>query len=90
MPIDAVLLHMLALVFPGWLLSLLFAIVTRVIYKGTAHRLSFWRNFTALGLSASAVLVLGLLLQGEDGRILTYFALVAVLATLQWFILRRR
>lgn len=90
MPIDAVLLHLLALVFPAWLLSLLLASVTRVIYKGTQHRLNFWANFAALGLGGSAVMLLGLFFQGEDGRALTYLALVAIMATIQCLVLRRQ
>jgi hypothetical protein len=34
--------------------------------------------------AGAAVLVLGLLLQGQDGRMATYAALVLVSATLEW------
>ncbi len=50
---------------------------------GSGGLVWFWRVF-GHALAGSAVLVLGLMLQGHDGRIATYAVLVLVGGSLEW------
>ena len=88
MTIDVLLVHLLALVFPAWVLSFLLSLIAAVVWRQGRLRLSFLANWAALGLTGSAVLLAGLMVFGEDGRILTYAILTLAVATVQWLVVR--
>lgn len=80
------LLHLTGLLLPALLMAALMPLAGRWV-MGAGGLVWFWRAFWH-ALAGSAVLVLGLLLQGHDGRMATYGALVLVAATLEWLMHR--
>ena len=76
MGILGLLLHLVNFAWPAFALATLLAPVV-VGWRGLA-RSRLWRVGMLLGLAGLAVLVLGLVWSGRDGRIATYAALVLV------------
>ncbi|RMX07654.1 hypothetical protein D8I35_00445 [Corticibacter populi] len=88
MSIPTFIVHFLTLLAPAWGVALLLVPLSRLVYRHQPWRLSWWANLAASGLFGSAILLAGLVLGGEDGRVLTYFVLVLGMASLQWALLR--
>lgn len=76
MPVSTFVLHLLALVAPAWGLSLVSTALARLVFRRGQWRMRWWVGVLAGGLLGSAILLAGLMFSGEDGRMLTYAALV--------------
>lgn len=79
----ALLNHLANLLAPAWGMAALLAVALtwRGGWNNAAGR-RFWRHLAWLGATGSVVLVAGLVVQGRDGRMGTYAALVLVLGAL--------
>ena len=86
MGIWSLVLHLGNFVWPAFALAALLAPVV-VGWRGLL-RSRLWRVGALLGLAGLAVLVLGLVWSGRDGRIATYAALVLVDASLACWLWR--
>ena len=81
--------HTINFLAPAFWLALLMPLGSRYILKNRPPALSF-RLLVALHFAAGcAVLAGGLAVFGYDGKLLTYLALVLVVASSQWFLSRR-
>jgi hypothetical protein len=76
--------HALNFLAPALWLALLFPLATRIIDKKRLAAQTFKRQFALLFVVGSACLVIGLVLFGRDGKMLTYLGLVVAVATAQW------
>ena len=83
-------LHGLNFIAPAWFLALALVVATRLWpRRGLGQATLSWQwQLTGLGLMGSLVLLGGLWLLGVDGKMATYGALVAVLASAQWVLSR--
>ena len=74
--------HFVGLLLPALAMALFMPLTGRwVMGRGG---LTWFRRALGHALVGSAVLVLGLVLQGHDGRMSTYVALVLVSGSLEW------
>lgn len=84
MDVLTLLFHLLHLVLPAWGVAALLAPVV-VGWRGLALQRAAWRRlgwvYLSLAVAGSVVLVAGLVLQGRDGRMGTYAALVLVMGS---------
>jgi hypothetical protein len=86
-PIDF-LMHLLGFLAPALGVALGVVLGARLM-GGPAARAASWRRQLLVNFAAgSAVLVVGLWYFGRDGKMATYAALVAVVATSQWLLSR--
>jgi multisubunit Na+/H+ antiporter MnhB subunit len=72
---------------PAWAMALALALLAPVLMR-QGRRPRFVLNLLISGLLGTLVLVLGLVLTQNDGRMATYAALVLVQATVQWWLQR--
>lgn len=78
-----VLNHLFNFVLPAlWMATLLLA-VHRVMRKGAAQPMRWWRHWLCLFGSGVAVLLAGLIVFQRDGKMMTYVALVVVMGFVQ-------
>jgi hypothetical protein len=89
MSVLAMFNHALNFLAPALWLALLFPLVARVIYKNGAAALTIKRQIALLFAVGALVLLIGLVVFGRDGKMLTYLALVVAIATGQWAMQRR-
>jgi ABC-type branched-subunit amino acid transport system permease subunit len=77
--------HLFDFVYPALALGALSAAGAKLLWRAELAATPWWRLAAAVALSGVAVLVVGLVVFGRDGRMLTYAALVAVAAVVLWF-----
>lgn len=88
MSVLAMFNHALNFLAPALWLALLFPLIARFIYKKQAVALTLKRQVALLFIVGALVLLVGLVVFGRDGKMLTYLALVAAVATGQWVMQR--
>ena len=88
-PLEA-LNHLLNFAAPAAALALVLVPLARVLMPKSAPALSWWAQAAIVFIVGCAVLVAGLWLQGRDGKMSTYAALVLASATCQWLLRRGR
>lgn len=81
--------HALNFLAPALWLALLFPLVGRIIYRKRSVVHTIKRQFALLFVAGALVLLIGLVVFGRDGKMLTYLALVMAIATGQWAMQRR-
>ncbi|OIN91375.1 MAG: hypothetical protein AUJ20_11150 [Comamonadaceae bacterium CG1_02_60_18] len=86
----ALLDHIINLLAPAFWLALLLPVMSRLLIKKSPVALTYKTQAVVMLVVGCAVLVAGLVLLGRDAKMLTYLALVLVLATLQWWWQRGR
>ena len=59
-------------------------LLARVMWRHQSMHFKPWHQFVLNSFAGIAVLLAGLLLGGQDGKMLTYASLVVVIASLQW------
>lgn len=79
-------LHLFHFVLPALALALVMPFAGRWVMGKSPHSLA--RRMTVHALTGTVVLVMGLVLQGHDGTMATYLALVLVAASLEWVMQR--
>lgn len=85
----AILNHTINFLAPALWLAVLLPVLARV-FMGKKAVARTMPNQVALHFAVGCiVLVVGLVLFGRDGKMLTYLALVLVLASMQWLLSRR-
>lgn len=82
MTFAQILYHLANFVLPALALAVFMPLAGRWTLGSAA--MAWPRRVLCHAAAGAAVLVLGLLLQGQDGRMATYAALVLVSATLEW------
>ena len=80
----ALLNHLANLAAPALLVALLVALFARVFMPNKAIVSAFWASVAINFIASLAVLVAGLWVYGNDGKMNTYAALVLVCASSQW------
>ena len=88
MGLIAIINHLLNFLAPALVLALLLVLWGALVARKTPQVLALWAQFAINFVVLGAVLALGLVLLGRDGRMATYAALVIVGATSQWLMLR--
>ncbi len=83
-PLDA-LWHLLNFVFPGVLLGLLSAAGAKLLWRRELAAVPWKRLARDAALASVAVLVAGLVLFRQDGRMATYAAMVLACAITLWW-----
>ncbi len=68
-----------AIFMAAWILA-----ISRLLWRHKPSLFKPWQQFVLNSLAGVAVLIGGLLLGGQDGKMLTYTLLVLVCASLQW------
>lgn len=81
-------LHLLNFLALAAALALALPLLARLLLRGTAGRVGWALQAGVLFVLGAAVLAGGLWWFGRDGKMATYGALVAVVATGQWALLR--
>lgn len=76
--------HLLSFAAPAVFVGVLLAGGARLVWRKKTHLLPWYHMASVNTLLGILVLVMGLVLTGQDGRISTYAALVIVLGTCQW------
>jgi hypothetical protein len=89
MSVLAMFNHALNFLAPALWLALLFPLLARLIYRKQAVTLAIKRQVALLFVVGTLVLLVGLVVFGRDGKMLTYLALVVAVATGQWAMQRR-
>jgi hypothetical protein len=87
MTVWQALLHLVYLLLPAWALALMMPLAGRWLVAHP-HAWPWRRRVWVHGLIGMLVLVAGLLVQGHDGRMATYLALVAVAGSAEWVMQR--
>jgi hypothetical protein len=80
--------HLFNFVAPAAALALVLVPLARLLMPKSAPALSWWAQAAIVFIVGCAVLVAGLWLQGRDGKMSTYAALVLASATCQWLLRR--
>ena len=78
--------HLLNFVAPAFIVALTLAILTRWMFRRNAGAAGFWAQIALNATAGVAVLAIGLLYFGRDGKMASYAALVVVCGTVQWFL----
>jgi len=81
-PLD-LLIHLLNFVLPAAVVGTLVALVSPWVLKRHAAR-SLWRQSALNAAAGAAALVAGLVYFDNDGKMASYAAMCAVVATCQW------
>jgi len=89
MGLWALLNHTLNFLAPALWLALLLPWASRWLTASGVTRSNWRTHALVLSLVGSAVLLVGLVLFDRDGKMLTYLALVVVLASVQAWLLRK-
>lgn len=83
-PLDAI-AHLLGLFIPALSTGVIAAVLAKWLWRRElAHRV-WWRLAAWPSAAGAAVLVGGLLVQGRDGRMLSYLAMVVASALALWW-----
>jgi hypothetical protein len=83
-PIDA-LWHVLNLFLPAAMLAALASALAKLIWRSELRSVAWWRLCKVTALAAGGVTLAGLVLLGQDGKMLTYAGMVlASAAALAW------
>lgn len=77
--------HLFNFIAPALWMALVLAVGGAWVCRGQVARLSAWHRFMLDSAAGVAVLLLGLVLGGRDGKMLTYLALVLVCSTCDWW-----
>ena len=80
--------HLINLVAPALVLGLLVAAAARFLMKKPPQVPVFWAQVAMNSIAGGAALAAGLWLFGVDGKMASYAALVLVVASAQWLMLR--
>lgn len=84
MSVLAMFNHALNFLAPALWLAILLPVLSRVVYRKRAVALTIPRQVALLFVVGIFVLLIGLVVFGRDGKMLTYLALVLAGATGQW------
>jgi hypothetical protein len=82
-PLD-LFLHLLSFAAPAVVVALVVALAARVVMPRQSAALSWWGQTAINSIVGVLVLAAGLWHFGVDGKMATYAALVAAVATCQW------
>ncbi|MBP7132918.1 MAG: hypothetical protein KBA70_09165 [Aquabacterium sp.] len=77
--------HLLNLFLPAVVLALLVPTLARVVWRAELKGRSWLRQVQWTALANATVLVLGLILVGQDGAVATYAGLVLASALVVWW-----
>ncbi|MBE0472976.1 hypothetical protein [Rhodoferax sp.] len=88
MDLLALLNHVLNFAAPAVWLALLLPWLARFVIRKRASRLPLRKQAAFIFMASLLVLLLGLALLGQDGKMVTYLALVCIAATVQWVMLK--
>ncbi|MEY2617034.1 MAG: hypothetical protein RL522_36 [Pseudomonadota bacterium] len=83
-----ILFHLLGFAAPAVTLGLLMPLAARFLLAPGHIVTGFWRQAAIVSCSGVAVLAAGMWLEGHDGKMATYGALVAVASLVQWALAR--
>ena len=86
-PLD-LLFHLLSFAAPAAAVAAMAAAASRWILPASSQGLSWWTHAAINCVAGVAVLAAGLWWWGVDGKMATYAALVAIVATSQWLMTR--
>jgi hypothetical protein len=88
-PLD-LLFHLLSFAAPAAAVAVMVAAASRWVLPTSGQGLAWWAEAAINCVAGLGVLAAGLWWWGADGKMATYAALVAVIATCQWFMTRGR
>jgi len=86
-PLD-LLNHLVNFVAPALFMAFFMSLGARLLVRKAAVAPAFWKQVALLFAAGVAVLALGLIFYGRDGKMGTYAALVVCCASVQWLLLR--
>jgi hypothetical protein len=86
MPPLALVDHLLNFVAPAFFMALALVLAARWLLRRQAGAPGFWAQLAINFIAGVAVLAIGLMYFGRDGKMATYAGLVAVCGTVQWFV----
>jgi hypothetical protein len=89
MSVLALFNHTLNFLAPALWLALLMPVASRIFIRNRAASQKIFMQVALLFAVGLVVLVIGLVVFGRDGKMLTYLALVLATATSQWAMQRR-
>jgi hypothetical protein len=84
-PLDLA-IHFLSFIAPAFVVALLVALAGRLVLPRSGKPGRWWVPFLVDFAAGVATLAVGLWLFGRDGKMVTYAALVVVVATCEWLI----
>lgn len=83
-PLDAF-GHLLNLFLPAVMLAGLAAALAKVVWRSGLKPVSWWRLAAPAAVACAAVTLAGLVWAGQDGRMVTYAAMVLACALALWW-----
>jgi hypothetical protein len=89
MDILGALWHLLNFFAPAWVVGALAAALAKVFWRSELRGLTWLKLALRASLACAAVLVVGMVIEGRDGRMSTYLAMVLACAGALWWSLRR-
>jgi hypothetical protein len=84
----SLIVHLVNFLAPAIFMAAWIGVLSRLFWRHKPALFKPWQQFVLNSLAGAAVLVGGLLLGGQDGKMLTYTTLVLVCASLQWLFFR--
>jgi hypothetical protein len=82
-------LHLLNFAAPAAFVALLMVLAVPFVMKKRSQVPVWWAQFAINFVVCLGALLIGLVVLGRDGKMLTYLALAVCCATSQWWMLRR-
>jgi hypothetical protein len=77
--------HLLNFLLPAWVVAAITAAAAKQLWRQAFARQRWWTLTWWSALAGTASLVLGLVVSGHDGRMLTYVALAMSVAAVLWW-----
>ena len=84
----SLIVHLVNFLAPAVFMAAWMGVLTRLLWRHKPSLVKPWQQFVLNSLAGMVVLIGGLVLGGQDGKMLTYSLLVVVCASLQWLFFR--
>ncbi|MEY2690671.1 MAG: hypothetical protein RL375_4871 [Pseudomonadota bacterium] len=89
MDILGALWHLLNFIAPAWVVGAVAAALAKVFWRSELRGLTWLKLGLRASVACMAVLLVGLVVEGRDGRMSTYLVMVLACAVSLWWSLRR-
>lgn len=84
----SLIVHLVNFLAPAFFMAAWIGVLTRLLWRHKPSLVKPWQQFVLNSLAGIAVLVGGMVVGGQDGKMLTYTSLLVVCASLQWVFFR--
>jgi hypothetical protein len=86
----SLIVHVLNFLAPAVAVSAWITLISALVWRGSRSRKTWKARFVLNSLAGTSMLVLGLWWSGQDGKMISYAAMVLACATSQWLLTREK